>query len=598
MAARDQAVQFFLKPCCPRQRYYEMVRMHVVDNVPVKDVARRFDARSSTVQTYVRDLYRALDRGQRPEFFMQPKPGPKHDRKKSAVREHVLRLRALQYASTDIHTALKNAGWPVSLSLVDQILREQGLSGMLRRTNDVRLAIAEQVRSNNVPGLTAPLPAAPEQPAVADVHALDLANVREVKSPQAGIFLFAPLLAQANLPAIVQQANLPGSQMIPPISYLLSLLALKLLDKERRSHIDDFSFDEGLGLFAGLNVLPKTTAATNYSYRMAPQHHAALLEGWVRAVYPLICPQAASEFALDFHAIEHRGEDTGLERHFIAARGVARPSVLVCYARTVKPPMLCFSEADILHADKPGMPLRFIDFWYQITGQRPEWLYLDSRMTNYGTLARLNQGGTNFITIRRRGEQMVKDMLTSGRAWRTCTIDTPQRRHQKLQYLDEEVRLRQYDGTCRQIAVTGFGREQPTVYLTNNRQASARQIITRYINRNGIENDIGVNVNFFHLDCLASEVRLNVNLDVTLTVIANGCYRWLAQQLKGCQSMQPKQLYRKFVDTSGTVRTGGDEIVVSLDRRAHNPIIRQAVLHAQPAVVPWLGNRRLRFLFA
>jgi hypothetical protein len=38
---------------------------------------------------------------------------------------------------------------------------------------------------------------------------------------------------------------------------LLSLLALKLLDKERRSHIDDFNTDEVLGLFAGLNVLPK-----------------------------------------------------------------------------------------------------------------------------------------------------------------------------------------------------------------------------------------------------------------------------------------------------------------------------------------------------
>ena len=29
---------------------------------------------------------------------------------------------------------------------------------------------------------------------------------------------------------------------------LLSLLALKLLDKERRSHISDFNFDEALGL--------------------------------------------------------------------------------------------------------------------------------------------------------------------------------------------------------------------------------------------------------------------------------------------------------------------------------------------------------------
>ena len=45
--------------------------------------------------------------------------------------------------------------------------------------------------------------------------------------------------------------------MVPATSALLSLLVLKLLDKERRSHINDFNFDEAVGLFAGLNVPPR-----------------------------------------------------------------------------------------------------------------------------------------------------------------------------------------------------------------------------------------------------------------------------------------------------------------------------------------------------
>jgi hypothetical protein len=44
-----------------------------------------------------------------------------------------------------------------------------------------------------------------------------------------------------------------------------------------------------------------------------------------------------------------------------------------------------------------------------------------------------------------------------------------------------------------------------------------------------VEDALGISVNFFHLDCLASEVRLNVDLDVALTVIAHGCYRWLTR---------------------------------------------------------------------
>ena len=68
--------------------------------------------------------------------------------------------------------------------------------------------------------------------------------------------------------------------MVPAMGALLSLLALKLLDKERRSHIDDFNFDEALGMFAGLNVLPKKSFATDYSYRTHRKHQQQLLRGW------------------------------------------------------------------------------------------------------------------------------------------------------------------------------------------------------------------------------------------------------------------------------------------------------------------------------
>ena len=49
---------------------------------------------------------------------------------------------------------------------------------------------------------------------------------------------------------------------------------------------------------------------------------------------------------------------------------------------------------------------------------------------------------------------------------------------------------------------------------------SPRQLITNYARRNGVDDGLGTIVNFFRLDCRSSEVRLNVDLDVTLTVIA------------------------------------------------------------------------------
>jgi len=84
---------------------------------------------------------------------------------------------------------------------------------------------------------------------------LNLEEGRTLYSRVAGVFLFVPFWVQAGLSAMVEQARMTGTKMIPALSYVLSLLALKLLDKERKSHITDWNFDEALGWF-GLNVLP------------------------------------------------------------------------------------------------------------------------------------------------------------------------------------------------------------------------------------------------------------------------------------------------------------------------------------------------------
>ena len=100
------------------------------------------------------------------------------------------------------------------------------------------------------------------------------------KTRAAGVFLFVPLLARMGFDSLVREAGYPGTKMVPADAALLSLLALKLLRKERLSHIDDYNIDEGLGLFAGLNVLPKKSFATDYSYRTGRRQQEKLLGSW------------------------------------------------------------------------------------------------------------------------------------------------------------------------------------------------------------------------------------------------------------------------------------------------------------------------------
>ena len=597
MTTEESYRSFFLKPEVPRHRSYELLRARFVEAAPVKAIAERFGLSALSVESQIRDFKRSRDGGEAPEFFAAPRPGPKGEREKAVAREHIVRLRARGYADTDIHRALKIAGIKASVSLVDQVLREAGLVGLRKRSREERERTQAELASGRIPGLTDSVPAVPATPAVADARRLDLSEGRSLYSRLAGVFLFLPFLLEAGLAGVVGRAGMVGTKMIPPVSYLLSLLALKLLDKERKSHVSDWNFDEALGLFAGLNVPPKTTVAEDYSYRLVEGQHNALLAEWMRATYPILCPQGASQFAFDFHTIPHRGRDTGLENHYAPMRGKAVQSVLTCFARAVDHPLLCYGQTDIVRAEQNEAILGFVRYWKELTGANPDWLYFDSKGTTYPVLDQLRAQGVNFVTIRRRGARMVENLRARpAHDWTPAVIDTPQRSHQRIRYLDEHVKLAGYETPCRQIAAE-LGRPTPTLFLTNNETATGRDIVVRYIARNSIENDLGINVNFFHLNCLASEVRLNVHADVVMTVLANGCYRWLSQRLKGCADMQPKHLYRKFVETGGHLQIRGDEIVVSLDRRSHNPVLAQAALDANPRTIPWLGEKHLRFEF-
>ena len=411
----------------------------------------------------------------------------------------------------------------------------------------------------------------------------------------AGVFLFLPLLAKLGFDRLVTAAEYPGTAMVPAAAAVLSLLALKLLDKERRSHIADFNFDEALGLFAGLNVLPEKSFATDYSYRTGRGQQQVLLQGWVKALAPVMFPDA-SGFSLDFHPIPYRGEPSGLDRRYLPRRGIAGPSVLTFFALEQKSRCLCYSNADLTRADQNGESTRFVEFWHTVTGTDPQWLYFDSKLIDYAEMSRVNQRKIHFVTIRRRGAAILRRLQRRPASDRKrAVIDTPKRCHQQVRYLDETVRLRGYEGPIRQIAVTGLGRDQPTLFRSSNFEETPRELIIRYAGRNRIEDGSGISVNFFHLDCLASEVRLNVDLDAAMTVVADGCYRWLASRLRGFEKAAPEQLYRRFVETGGTVEVLEDRITVSFERRSHNPILREAALDREPVPITWLGGRPVAF---
>ena len=72
--------------------------------------------------------------------------------------------------------------------------------------------------------------------------------------------------------------------MIPAACAVRSLLTLKLFGNARHSHVMSCVLDEGLALFAGLNVVPKRSFLTEYSCRIEPTCYPRLMRSWFDAV--------------------------------------------------------------------------------------------------------------------------------------------------------------------------------------------------------------------------------------------------------------------------------------------------------------------------
>jgi hypothetical protein len=91
-------------------------------------------------------------------------------------------------------------------------------------------------------------------------------------------------------------------------------------------------------------------------------------------------------------------------------------------------------------------------------------------------------------------------------------------------------------------------------------------------------------------------VHLNVDFDLTLTVLADLLYRGLAERLKGFARASPAKLFRKFVDTPGHIEIAANRVIVRLNKRAHNPVLKEAGLTQPTRAVPWLGGRHVQLV--
>ncbi len=564
--------RFFNEPAAPRQRQYEALRAYFLDQLSSAEAARRFGYTPGAFRV----LCHAFRRDQLPEFFAVARPGPQAQPKKTRAQEQIVALRKRNYSVYEISQALKEQGVELSVTAVREVLAQDGFAPLPRRLDDER-----------------PARLGPTTEPVADVRSFAL-NPREFSTRVGGLFLFIADLIRLDSDALADSAKLPGSSMIPAGHALRASLALKLWAIERKSHIMALVADDGLGLFCGLNAMPKKSFLSEYSSRITPEKVSLLLAAWhgKLAGETLF---AGESLNLDFHSVPYFGEHPLVQSHYLPKRSRRQPSILTFLAQDADSQVFCYSNADIRKGEEAQEIFRFIEFWTRQHGRPPQHLVFDSKLTTYDGLDRLDQAQITLITLRRRSPSLLAEVAQlPASAWRQITLDLPQRKYRTPRVFEQKVQPRQR--IYRQFFIKDLGHEEPTILLTNDTDATARQLVARYAKRMLIENALADAVRFFHSDALSSSVGFKVDFDMALLVLASGLYRLMARRMRGYDDAQARQIFRDLIDMPANVVITENEVTVRFHRRAHLPIVLASGLFDKPLAVPWWNGRPLRLV--
>src|SRR5581483_5369998 len=428
----------FLQPVNSTQRQYEALRAYFVEGLPSAEAAARFGYSPGSFRVLVHDFRQNPQRA----FFLAPAKGPQTAPKKDRLRDRVVALRKQNLSIYDISTTLHDEGHSLSPAAVSVLLKAEGFARLPRRLDEER-----------------PPGSRPTTADVADVRQLDL-SPRAFRTQFGGLFLFLPSLVALPFDRLLRQAGFPGSELIPAGCAVRSLLALKLFGTARHAHVMSSVLDEGLALFAGLNVIPKRSFLTEYSCRIDPACYPKLLRYWFDAMSGLHLPRGSS-FDLDFHTIPFHGEDALVEKHYVSKRSRRPKGILAFVVHDSEAHVFCYVDADLRKDDQADAILDFVNFWKQRTGHYPEELIFDSKLTTYARLNELNRRGIPFITLRRRSPKLLREVaVLPASAWRQIELPGVARRYKTPRILDRRITLSDYDGPLRQLTITDLGHEE------------------------------------------------------------------------------------------------------------------------------------------
>lgn len=564
---------YFTSPQCCYQKQYEAVRSFILDKKPADEVAKQFGYTTTTVYTLVRNFKNKLKAEKLDDFLFA---SPQHGRNKKAnsaqLKNKIIALRKKYLSVEEIKEYLDSQGESASESYIYKEIKNAGFARLPRRTKLAKKDIKTSIK------IEAP-----------KTELLE-GKKETFNSSNVGVLCFAPLIKSLKIDELITKSLYPETKTLPRLNSILSFVALKLSNVKRYTKDDLWCMDRGLGLLAGLNVLPKASWFSSYSHRVTREMNinflCAIHKLWLK--HGLL----SDTTNLDFTTVPYWGDDAHLENNWSGKRHHALSSILAAVSQDPDSGIITYGDTDVRHDNESEIVVEFLDFYKSSGGNNLRYLVFDSKFTTYQNLKKLDDDGIKFVTIRRRGTKIVSELESlPQQAWQIVRVMAGDGKKRRLKIYDQKVFLRDYGKEIRQIAITGHGRIKPALIITNDFELSQADIIRKYAKRWIVEKTIAEQIHFFHLNSVSSSMVIKVDFDLTMTILAYNLYRLLALELPRYSQQTAEKLYEKFIYNSGVVNIDENEITVLMKKKRHLPAILSAMKPLANLDIDWLGKK-------
>lgn len=572
-------IDFFCNPKNILHKQYEALRNFYIDGHKVADIANRYGYTKSAFHSLVRDFKVRLQDNSfslEDHFFKTPVAGRRVTNDTVATTELIIELRKKQYSVPDIKVFLDAEGRPISERHIYTILINNGFVRLPRRDKIEKESLI--VKQKFI---------APKS------QILKIIKPEKFTSSSAGVLIFLPYLINFGIDKLIKESNYPETTQISKINSILSFVALKLNNIYRYSADDVWCMDRGLGLFAGLTVLPKASWYTSYSSRVTRDMNISFL----RAMAEIWHKNGilSDSINMDFTTIPYWGNESHLENNWSGTRHHALSSVLAALAHDPDSGIITYGDSTIRHEDESATTVEFLDFYKKSGIIDIKYLIFDSKFTTYENLRKIDDDQVYFITIRRRGKKIVDELNALDKnSWRKVKVPMAHGKYRYLNINEQKVFIKGYGKEVRQIAITGHGKIKPALIITNDYETAIAEIVRKYAKRWLVEKTISEQTHFFHLNRLSSSMVIKVDFDLTMTILAHNLYRLLAHDLPGFTNSTAQSLYNKFINNSGHIEVDNNNIIVKLKKKRNLPLVLET-MQQYCVNIPWLKKSKILF---